>query len=195
MCKSAENYRETAAASRRILAYLIDYLVIAIYFGVMTALSFLLRGMGVASNLSYVTLTEKLQGQAFAVLFFTLPVVSYCAVLESSGWQATIGKRRMGLQVVGIDGRRISLSTSFLRSVAKFLPWEIAHTGIWQVTGQPFLSPPGTLSWCAWCGSLMLALWWLASLFLGSRRAPYDWIAKTQVVPCSTVAVERSKTA
>ncbi len=99
---------ETAAAWRRICATFIDYLVIAIYFGIMSALHFFLRSVGVGSNPSYVTLADKLQGQAVAILLFTLPVICYFALLEASLWQATIGKRLMRLRVVGTDGRRIS---------------------------------------------------------------------------------------
>jgi uncharacterized RDD family membrane protein YckC len=169
-----KNSLETATAWQRIVAYFIDYLVVAVYFGAMSAVHFLLRGVGVASSPSYVTITEKLQGQAVAILLFTFPVICYFALLESSAWQATVGKRFMHLRVVDMDGQRIKRATSFLRSVVKFTPWEVAHTGIWHVTGQPFVSPPGALSWWSWVVSMFLLLCWLVSLFVGSRRTPYD---------------------
>ena len=106
--------------------------------------------------------------------------------LEASKGQATLGKRWMRLRVENMDGRRISRRTSLLRSMIKFAPWEIAHTGVWHVTGQPFLSPPSTLSICAWAASTLLGFWWVACLFVGNGRTPYDWIAGTQVIHSPT---------
>ena len=148
----------------------------------MSAVHFFLRAVGAASNPSYVTVADKLLGQAVVILLFTLPVICYFALLEASVGQATFGKRLMQLRVVGMDGRRISRATSFLRSVIKFTPWEIAHTGVWHVTGQPFTSSPSMLSVCAWGASTLLALCSIVSLFIGSGRTPYDWLAETRVV-------------
>jgi uncharacterized RDD family membrane protein YckC len=65
-------------------------------------------------------------------LVLTLPVALYFALSEASDHQGTVGKRRLGLRVVGIDGHRISLPRSVARSGAKFAPWELAHACIWQ---------------------------------------------------------------
>ena len=175
-----------ATAWKRIVAYLVDYLVIGAYFGIMSGIYFALRGVGVAISQSYDTVVDKIQGQAIAIVLFTLPVICYFALLEASAWRASIGKRLMRLQVVGMDGQRISRAKSFLRSTIKFAPWEIAHTGIWFVTGQPFVSPPSTLSRWAWGISLLFASCWIASLFIGGRRTPYDWIAQTRVEQSSS---------
>jgi hypothetical protein len=40
-------------------------------------------------------------------------------VLESSGWQATVGKRIMGLQVTDEDGGRLSFVHALMRMLAK----------------------------------------------------------------------------
>jgi uncharacterized RDD family membrane protein YckC len=40
----------------------------------------------------------------------------------------------MSLRVVTTDGRRLSIPRSLLRSGVKFLPWELAHAAIWQLT-------------------------------------------------------------
>ena len=167
---------------QRIVAYLVDYLVIVLYFGTMSAAYFILRSIGVASSPSYVTLTAKMQGHVVAFLLFTLPVVCYFALSEASARQATIGKRVMRLRVVGTAGQQISRATSFLRSAIKFAPWEIAHVGIWYVLGEPFVSQPGLLSLWAWGISTCCTLCWIISLFVGSRRTPYDWCARTRVV-------------
>src|SRR5699024_11361220 len=52
----------------------------------------------------------------------------------------TLGKRKMGISVVDGFRQRIGIGRSVVRTVIKFLPWEVAHFGIWQ------LILPSTLS-------------------------------------------------
>lgn len=45
----------------------------------------------------------------------------YSVWLESSAWQATPGKRMLGLKVVDLQGRRINFTRSTTRNLAKAL--------------------------------------------------------------------------
>src|SRR5690625_6907242 len=63
----------------------------------------------------------------------TLPVSLYFVLCECSKGQGTLGKRKVGIRVVDGLGQRIGFSRSILRTVVKFLPWEIAHFGIWHI--------------------------------------------------------------
>lgn len=63
----------------------------------------------------------------------TLPISLYFILCECSKWQVTLGKRKMGICVVDAFGHRISIGRSALRTAVKFLPWEIAHFGIWRL--------------------------------------------------------------
>lgn len=45
----------------------------------------------------------------------------YCAFAESSSWRATAGKRLLGLQVMDLEGRRISFGQATVRHFMKFL--------------------------------------------------------------------------
>jgi len=63
----------------------------------------------------------------------TLPVSLYFILCESSKWQGTVGKRKMGIRVVDGVGQRIGISRSAFRTAIKFLPWEVAHFGIWRL--------------------------------------------------------------
>jgi uncharacterized RDD family membrane protein YckC len=45
----------------------------------------------------------------------------YFAALESSAWQATVGKRTLGLQVTDLEGRRIGFGRATGRFFAKIL--------------------------------------------------------------------------
>ena len=45
----------------------------------------------------------------------------YCAFAESSSWQATVGKRLLGLKVISGEGGRTSFGQATVRHLMKFL--------------------------------------------------------------------------
>jgi uncharacterized RDD family membrane protein YckC len=59
----------------------------------------------------------------FPVVFLVaLPLVLlYYPVMESSRWQATLGKRFCGLIVVNLDGKRISFVRALVRHLGRYL--------------------------------------------------------------------------
>lgn len=163
----------------RILAFALDYLLIALYLLVVVAV-----GLGV--NRFWPTISERLfanplSGHLVSFVLVTLPVGLYFALSEASSRQATWGKRRMGLQVVRSDGTRLHLSRSLARTALKFVPWELAHTCIWQVrfadSSQAWLINGGFI--LVW----VLGAIYLVSLIVNKRKQTlYDWLAKTYVI-------------
>ncbi|HLI63220.1 MAG TPA: RDD family protein [Terriglobales bacterium] len=59
-------------------------------------------------------------GVAF-ILILSVGSWLYCALTESSSWQATIGKRLLGLQVTTANGGRTSFGQATIRHLMKFL--------------------------------------------------------------------------
>ncbi len=176
--------RQRNLALRRLLAFLVDYGVMALFVAVISAAGFAIRSqLGVTSSAP--TFQQKLLAQALVSAAVMLPIMLYFAVAESSRWQATIGKRVLRLQVTDDHGGRPPLLRTLLRAVVKFSPWELAHTGVWHVPGTPFVSEPGAFSFGIWIAALLLALWWFASIWLGDGRTPYDRIAGTVVTRVS----------
>jgi uncharacterized RDD family membrane protein YckC len=57
----------------------------------------------------------------------------YWATLESSPWQATLGKRLFGLQVTGLDGRRVSFARATGRHFAKNLSLLMLGIGFFMI--------------------------------------------------------------
>ena len=57
---------------------------------------------------------------AFQVIW-SLTVYGYFALMESSPWQATFGKRIVGLRVTDLSGRRITLLRSLVRAFSRTL--------------------------------------------------------------------------
>jgi len=76
----------------------------------------------------------------------------YWPVLESSRWQATIGKRIMGLEVTDLDGNRLNFLRAFLRSLAKII------------------------------SSIPFGIGFLLAAFTARKQALHDMIVKTLVV-------------
>ena len=59
---------------------------------------------------------------AFVFAIFTLIVRwLYFALMESSSWQATLGKKALGLRVTGMDGQRIGFGRATGRYFGKIL--------------------------------------------------------------------------
>jgi uncharacterized RDD family membrane protein YckC len=91
----------------RFLANLIDGLLMA-------ALGF---GFGMAMAMVSPSAARDLEfGMRFGMIGLA---VLYGAVMESSSWQGTVGKRVMGLIVVNEQGQRLNLGQAFGRSAAK----------------------------------------------------------------------------
>lgn len=112
-------------------------------------------------------------------LWGVLPLVvlhaAYFILFAASGWQATPGKRLMGMRIRTVDDGPITIFTS----VARFL-----YQQAWLVVGFPLtlfavsFSPwAGLLPFLA-CGATALAIWMLCA----DGRSPWDWMAGTRVV-------------
>lgn len=117
---------------RRVCASLIDYLVILVWMAT----------IGLASLAVYLLLGEypNFLGMlgpvgAQTVFFFvlTFPVGLYLFFTESGPRRASFGKRKMSMQVTDVNGGALTKTSILVRTIIKLLPWEIAHTFIWQM--------------------------------------------------------------
>jgi uncharacterized RDD family membrane protein YckC len=166
---------------RRLTAFGIDYLLILVWIALITAVGFLARSrFGVISG-EHATTGDKLVGHAVSFVALTLPVVLYFAVAESASRHATLGKRVLGIRVERADGEPVSRRRCLVRSVVKFLPWELAHTVIWHSPGLPFVSAPEPWGVVGYAVALLGAGTYLATVVLGDGRTPYDHVAGTAV--------------
>ncbi len=151
-----------ALAWRRLAAFGVDYGVIFLYL--MLAVPALIYGLS--------WLNVPWQTQLLGFLFITLPVTLYFALSEASWGGATLGKRLLGLRVTNLQGERLPLGQSLLRSTIKFVPWEIAHTASYRVAAAEVTAP--------WQVGVM-ALYFVTGLFLGERHTLYDRVAGAYV--------------
>ncbi len=164
----------------RSLAFAVDYLVIAAWLALVTAAGAVVNR--VAPTVTATLFSSPLSGQATAFLLVTLPVTLYFALLEASPWQASWGKRKLHLQVTTTAGARLSRAWALARTALKFVPWELAHTCVWQITRAPDQAPSASvLAGLGLVGGLVAAN--IASVLADRRRrALYDRLAGTVVV-------------
>jgi uncharacterized RDD family membrane protein YckC len=168
---------------QRIGAFLLDYLIIAAYIALLVIMSVGL-GFGPLRRAFRAMFADPTISEFSAFLLLVLPVIMYFALLEHSSWQATWGKRKMGLQVIDTHGARLSLPRSLVRSLLKFVTWELTHACLWRIPGWPLA--PTTPSPLITAG--LVLVWILVGAYLVSilvrkkHQALYDWITGTYVV-------------
>lgn len=155
--------------ARRAGAYGVDYAVIAAY-----ALALAGVTLGVAPSLQL----SNAAGYGVGLATLTGPVILVFAALEAR-FGATPGKAALGLRVRS-GAARPGFAPSLVRNVIKFLPWEIAHMGIWLTPGQPFIDPPG-LGGLIFMNTAMGLIAVQAVLIGLFGAGVHDWIAGLRV--------------
>jgi uncharacterized RDD family membrane protein YckC len=107
----------------RFAAYVID--AVAVYAAVfMIALI-----LGVSFSFFDDSRDEQLS--PLLVLMY-LPIILYFPLMESSAWQATLGKRAVNIKVTDTDGNRISFGKALGRFFAKILSAAILYIGFFM---------------------------------------------------------------
>ena len=172
-----------ASFAERMKAFGFDYLIICGYI-------ILLAGVTMAvikiSSLLGVPLhwpENPIFADLMAFITLVLPVVLYFSLQESSPKQSTWGKRKAGIQVVNANGDRLTRGQAFVRSLIKFLPWQIAHTSIFQI--KPVMpggeAPPFNITGIVMV-YLLAAIYIVSALVSKKHRTPYDWVSGSYVV-------------
>jgi uncharacterized RDD family membrane protein YckC len=164
---------------RRVAAFAVDYGVILVYLGLLVLVGVLGRAAGVLPT-EVTTPAGRVAAQLAGFAVLTLPVSLWFA-----GWEATQGatpgKRVLGLRVVTTGGRRLGWPRSLLRTALKFtLPWELAHTAVWNLLAWPGDGGSAVDAVLLGVANAVIVVD-LVSLFVGTRRTPYDRIAGTVV--------------
>jgi uncharacterized RDD family membrane protein YckC len=109
-----ENNKSYGGFWKRVIAYLIDGLIIAVPVT-----------MVFGTVIPDVMMAENVQATPFSVtvpqLVMILASWIYFAGLESSEWQATVGKKILGMKVTDVAGERINFVKATIRYISKFL--------------------------------------------------------------------------
>lgn len=167
----------------RSLAFLLDYIFIALYLVVLILVSTSL-GFGPLRGVFLKLFADPNSSELTAFLVLVLPVLLYFTLFECSPWQTTWGKRKMGLRVTTTHGKRLSFAQALLRSLLKFVPWELTHACLWRIPGWPLapkVFPPIivvglVLVW------VIIAVYVLSLFISRTHQTLYDLLAGTYVI-------------
>lgn len=161
---------DRAIAVRRLIAFTVDWCVIATWGALLFAVVMLATGGEVPRP------ANPWLAQTIGFLAMTLPVTLYFAATESSARRASLGKRALGLVVHRVDGQRLTFRGALFRNAVKFAPWEFGHL----VAQQAAHADTDALPAWVWAGAVIAfggPLWWVVEL-LAKARTPYDrWAA------------------
>jgi uncharacterized RDD family membrane protein YckC len=112
----------------RLVAYVIDSLVLGIFVG-FAILMPLMQRAGVSADNPWVLFTGQSKQIAAINMLVTMAAWVYWALMESSPWQATLGKKALGLVVTDLEGRRISFARASGRYFGKIISTIILGIG------------------------------------------------------------------
>lgn len=170
-----ENSIQYVGFARRILAFVFDFLIIGVYL-----LFLFIIGFGINSITGGIALlASPLAMNILAFITVIMPVILYFSLQESSTYRATFGKRWAKIRVVNPQGARLTIWQTLLRSVVKFLPWQLAHTSVIYIqfgNQSPVFIVGALLSQ----GLVIIYIVFL--LFSKKHQTPYDLIAGTYEV-------------
>jgi hypothetical protein len=160
----------------RIAAWLIDWVVIIAWAGVVAAVAiplYVTGGLGAlpiwAANL-------------LSAAVLVVPVTLALAWGESRG--ATLGKRVMRLHVADEDHARIGYPRAVARNALKIAaPWLVGHAAVYAIVATSAAGEPPAWVWLLTGVAYLLPIVWIVTLVVGSGRPPYDRVTRTQVSP------------
>jgi len=128
-----------ASFGRRLVAIIIDSLLLGTiqWIAIMPLLA--IFGIGVASNIESMESMDEAQsmamagsimamGATFQIVFFIIQTL-YFALLESSSKQATIGKMVMGIIVTDINGNKLDFAKALVRNLCRIISSAILFIG------------------------------------------------------------------
>ena len=170
--------KDYAGFWRRAGAFALDYLLI---LGYLIGITLLFVILNLLFGVNQWLFGDRVRAQVVAFLLVTLPVTLYFAIAESSARQGTWGKQRLHLKVTDHNGGRIHFGRALWRTLLKFIPWELSHTLIWQIS----FAPEATSVWINYGFLLvygLVGLNFLSLLVSKKHQTLYDFLARTYVI-------------
>ena len=166
-----------AIVYRRLLAFAVDWGVFLLWAGL------IFGSVMLATDGNPPRPEGPWKAQAIGFIAVTVPYTLYFALCESSRWQASIGKRALGLIAIRQSGEQLSFARALLRNAIKFAPWELGHTVFRQASYSEGEGFPGWL-WGPAALSMVGPLWWIAAMYV-TGDTPYDRWAGARIARSS----------
>ncbi|WP_026703133.1 RDD family protein [Salibacterium aidingense] len=161
----------------RVKAFLFDYLLMAAYGAVLFFLSTVL----------FPSIQQWFSGgaataQTVGFLLVTLPVSLYFIVSDSVIGGQSFGKRKTGIQVVDHQYHALSVPRAVVRTVLKFLPWELSHSMVYRMVDSGGGDVPWELYLQVALVYFFIFTYVLLAVFTKKKQSLYDKLTGTQVI-------------
>ena len=166
--------------TRRLKAFLIDYLFIVIYIFFLFGTTLLISKV---FNISLNNISP-IYAEIVGFTTLTLPVILYFVLTENSRHAGSFGKRNLKLQVVSEDLAKASFSQLLIRNCIKFLPWELAHFFIYRLFyfNEITLDVPNWVLLGLVISQGLALSYLLFMVFNKNNRSIYEILSKTMVI-------------
>lgn len=158
---------------KRFLAFTIDYLIIISY----AFLLFTIVNLSSSVFNFNIETTNPIKSQIIAFFTLTLPVFLYTVLTERSLKQGTIGKRVMKIKI------KAEKKNILKRNFLKFLPWEIAHTGVhWMYFyGKKNLDSPAWVLFLLIVPQLIIIVYIISIIYTKGSISLYDKFSSSRI--------------
>ncbi|HEY1391004.1 MAG TPA: RDD family protein [Ktedonobacterales bacterium] len=174
---------------KRLLAFALDYIIISAYLVLLVIVGVVVARTSAGPGFRAL-FDDPNSAEATAFLLLVAPVLLYFAIFESSRWQATWGKRVLGLRAMTTSGKRAGFLRALWRNALKLLPWELTHACLWRIPGWPFdpQTPP------LWINMGLILVWVIVAVYvislLVSRTGQtlYDHLAGMRIALAESIA-------
>jgi uncharacterized RDD family membrane protein YckC len=169
---------------RRLAAYLVDILLL---FAAVLVTQFGLEALTGGLPMRLFTTGPLMEGWVW--LSVSLPTYLYFALSESSAYQATPGKRLLGLCVTDTDGKRIGFGRALLRTIVKLIPWELTHLSLFLPT--PIMDGQGGFLPGLITANVLIVVYLAAITITAGKQGVHDLVARTMVLPAALPSAAR----
>lgn len=161
----------------RLKAFLLDYLLILVYLAILFIIALFLM-----PSIRLLFQNSLIQAQMFGFLLITLPVSLYFIITDSRIGKQSFGKKRAKIRVLNQKGEPASVLQMTIRTIIKFLPWELSHFLAYRLVDLGDASVPFLYTLLGVLIYTLMFSYILTALFTKKKQSLYDIISKTQVV-------------
>ncbi|GGD60249.1 RDD family protein [Paenibacillus nasutitermitis] len=120
--------------------------------------------------------------QATGFFMVTFPVSLYFIISDSVIGGQSIGKRKVGIQVVNKNNTSVSVKQMVYRTVLKFLPWELSHFLAYHLVYIGDGEVPFRYYLIGGLIYFFIFVYIFTAIFTKEKRALYDKFARTKVI-------------
>lgn len=163
---------------KRILATLIDFSLVLVYEALLFGVSYTIQLKYPFDGL----LASPFKAQLLSFFTLTIPLFCYYFFSEKGIHKATLGKRMMKIKVQKAGDRQRN-SSILTRNLLNFIPWEIAHTGVYQIVFFSIHQQeiPMWVGFLLGIPQLIMLIYIISILLSKGKGSVYDKLANTQI--------------